>query len=555
MATTSNPGDARLEAILEKLSLLERRVRIIEGEIGIKTLYRGEEVENRNLGTAGRKDAKEKRGLESGFGESGLAWIGNIVLIFGIIFLMQYVQNKGQALLAEIIGYLLVSGIFMLAWFMRKTYATLSGTFNFSAMVLLFYVTLRLHFFDTVPLLSQEWPAILLLLAVVAFNFVFALRRKSVFITGLAFVMLAATAIVSDSTHVMLALLLAASGIAVYLHLRYAWWRLLVFSILLVYTAFLLWFIGNPVMGNPAGFIQSHQYGFVYLFAIGVIYSLTAIDFNKEKLSEGISLIAVIFNGFFFSLLLSLFVITFFKTENAYLFTFIALFCLAFASYLKSRSHWKLIPAFYALYGFLALSLTVYDIYGFPRVFWLLSLQSLLVLGMALWFRNKVIVMMNTVLFIMLFLVYLGISEPLNSVNISFAIVALATARILNWKKALLEIKTEYLRNIYLVAAFFMGLFALYHSIPAKFVTLSWTLLAIFYFVMSIALKNPKYRILALGTLLATALHLFIVDLARIEIVFRVIAFMFLAVMSIIISVYYARRQRDHKQESERAQD
>ena len=549
MSTFEKAGNGQFEDILEKLNSLERRVRIIEGEIGIRSIHRGNKEVAEKTRSRGEGEAKQRSGLEHGFGESGLAWIGNIVLIFGIIFLMQYIQNKGYALMAELAGYLVVGVIFMLSWFLRKSYATLSHTFNFSALVLFFYVTLRLHFFDTVPLLSQEIPAIMLLLAVVAFNFIFAIRRRSVFITGLAFVMLAATAVVSDTTHALMAMLTAASLVSVLLFYRFGWWKLFIFNIMLVYSVFLLWFLGNPVMGHTAGFVGSHQYAFLYLFAIGMIYSMAAIDYKKENLSEGISLATVIFNGVFFSLLLGLFVITFFKTDNAYLFTFIALFCLAYASYLKSGSHWKLIPAFYALYGFLALSLAVYDVYGFPRVYWLLSLQSLLVLSMALWFRNKVIVMMNTILFVGLFMVYLGSSESLDAVNISFSIVALATARILNWKKDRLEIRTEYLRNIYLTAAFFMGLFALYHALPATFVTLSWTLLAIFYFVMSILLKNPKYRILALGTLLATAMHLFVVDLARVEIVYRVAAFMFLAIITITISVYYARRQRKFKAE------
>ncbi|HSG68327.1 MAG TPA: DUF2339 domain-containing protein, partial [Bacteroidales bacterium] len=417
MPVNENTSNDKLEAILEQMKSLERRVRIIEGEVGIKTLYRGEEQESDGAAQKAAKRKENGRGLESGFGESGLAWIGNIVLIFGITFLMQYIHNKGYAPMEELAGYVMVAGIFALGGYLRKSYATLSGTFNFSGLILLYYVTLRLHFFDDDPLLSQQAPAILLLLAVVAFQFFFAIRKKSVFIAGMAFVMLTATAILSDSTHVLLSLLTLASLVSLFLLMRYGWWKLLIFTIVIIYSVFLIWFLGNPVMGNPAAFISTHQYGFIYLFAIGVIYSLVAIDFKKEHISEGISLAVVIANGLFFSMLLSLFVITFFKTDHVYLFLFIALFCLAFSAFLKSRSEWKFIPAFYALYGFLALSIAVHDVYGFPRVYWLLSLQSLLVLGLALWFRNKVIVMMNTVLFALLFIVYLVSSEPLGSVN------------------------------------------------------------------------------------------------------------------------------------------
>ena len=58
------------------------------------------------------------------------------------------------------------------------------------------------------------------------------------------------------------------------------------------------------------------------------------------------------------------------------------------------------------------------------------------------------------------------------------------------------------------------------------------------------AMKNIKYRYLALGTMTATVLHLFIVDLARVEIVFRVVAFLFVALISITLSLYYTRRRK-----------
>ena len=51
------------------------------------------------------------------------------------------------------------------------------------------------------------------------------------------------------------------------------------------------------------------------------------------------------------------------------------------------------------------------------------------------------------------------------------------------------------------------------------------------------------------GTMLAIAIHLFIVDLARIEIVYRVIAFLSLAVISIFISVYYTRKVKKSQKE------
>jgi len=552
MESSDMSNNKQIREVLDRIRSMERRIRILESEIGIKALSKineGEEGDDSPSKEILLGQKQEGKGIESGFGEYGLAWIGNIVLLFGISFLMQYIQNKGSNVISTVFGYGIVTGIFILYHYLKNSYAILSRTFNYTAFILLYYVTLRLHYFHEDPLILNNVIAIALLLAVVIFQLLFALRQRSVFITGMTFVMIVFTALLTDSTHTLLAIISAVCVISTYLLIRFGWWRLHIFSVFLVYLGFLMWFLGNPLMGGPLEFISDPNFSYIYLFGIGAVFSLAAIESKKHELNENIALVLIFINGFLFSTILSLYVITFFKTDYIALFLIIAIFCLGFSTFLKSRSAWKLIPAFYALYGFLALSISVHGIYGFPNGYWLLSIQSILVLIMALWFRNKVIVLMNAILFVMLFIIYLGSSESVNEVNYSFAVVALLTARILNWKKDRLEIKTEMLRNIYLFSAFIMVPFAFYHSLPANFITLSWTILAITYFVLSIVLKNTKYRYIALGTMLATALHLFMVDLARIEIVYRVIAFLSLAVISLFISVYYTGKMKKLKKE------
>ena len=552
MAIDEKSKDEQLALILRNQQMMERRIRLIESELGITSSYEEEnekysEKARLRSGLINKKNTGQ--GLESGFGEYGLAWIGNIVLLFGITFLMQYIQNKGYHVFSAMFGYLMVAGIFLLHRYLKKSYSILSRTFNYTALVLMFYVTMHMHFFVNEPLVVNNTIAFLLILAVGILQLLYAVKQKSKAISGIAFVMLIFTALLSNSTHLTLFIITAVSSISTFFYFRYGWWKLNLLSIFLVYLGFFLWFLGNPLMGNPVGIISSHQYGFIYLFAIGAIYSLVAIDNKQFQLSESIALSGVMINGFLFSLMITMVVLSFFKTDYILLFFVIASFSLAFSITLKSYSKWKLAPAFYALYGFMALSIAVYGIYGFPRVYWLLSLQSLLVVTMALWFRNKIIVFLNVMLFIFLLCVYLISSESIDEVNYSFALVALTTARILNWKKTGLEIKNELLRNIYLVIAFVMILYASYHSLPVKFITLSWTIIAIFYFVLSLAIKNVKYRYMALGTMMAAAIHLFVQDLARIEIVYRVIAFLFMAIISLFISVYYTRKLKKGQKE------
>jgi membrane protein implicated in regulation of membrane protease activity len=54
---------------------------------------------------------------------------------------------------------------------------------------------------------------------------------------------------------------------------------------------------------------------------------------------------------------------------------------------------------------------------------------------------------------------------------------------------------------------------------------------------------------MAIFTMIAAAIYLFIVDLASVGIIYRIVAFMFLAIISIAISVYYTKHKKKTNEE------
>ena len=94
-----------------------------------------------------------------------------------------------------------------------------------------------------------------------------------------------------------------------------------------------------------------------------------------------------------------------------------------------------------------------------------------------------------------------------------------------------------------------MVLVSLQKAVPENFVTLSWTLAAMMFFVLSVVIRNVKYRWLGIITLVITVCYLFLVDLSNISLGYRVIALMFIAVISLGISIFYSRRQKSKKKE------
>jgi hypothetical protein len=295
-------------------------------------------------------------------------------------------------------------------------------------------------------------------------------------------------------------------------------------------------------MGHPLQMLSDPGYGYIYLFLIGGCFCLMPLFRDREGSEDDFIAWGVIINGVLFTLLLMPVALKYFSNDYVALFGIVTLCCLIYSTILKSTSDWNFASAFFALYGFMAMSISLYGMVGFPRVYLLLSVQSLVVVAMALWFRNKLMIVMNSMLFLSIFLVYILFSKTIDGANFSFAIVPLVSARLINWKRERFEIKTEMIRNLYLIEGFIMTLFALYHAVPRQFITLSWTIAALLFFILSFILKNVKYRYMAIGTMISAAAFLLIVDLARIGVVYRILALLVLAVVSIGISIYYTSR-------------
>lgn len=548
MFSADKENNLNLTKILEQLNQLETRMNQVEKKLNI-TKYSefpsyAEKDELKTVHSTIDEKIQDDIGMESRIGEVGLAWLGSIVLLFGISFMTQYLQNIGYSIFSSVLGFGSVIGVFITSFLIRKSYSSLSNKLNIISHLLLYYVTLRLHFYTSDPLISSKAASLTLLLIIFGVQIFLFNKRKSEFLTGIALILLLVTAFISNTTHFMFSLVTLAAVTSVYFFFRYGWWRLLLISKFFVYISFFLWFFNNMNINDHTGTTVSDQYGILYLFACVSTYSIVTLIRQKGLFPDSLIFISVILNGILFSFLLSVFVFTFYIDSYVGIFTAIALFALLFSVILKKYSSWKFTPAFYALYGFVALSITIFGIYKLQYSFLLLSIQSLLVVSMALWFRSKIIIVMNLLLFLFLLATYHFITESVDIINISFALVSLITARIINWQRERLDIKTELLRDVYLVIAFFSVLYALLRIVPDNYVTLSWTIAALSYFVLSLLLHNIKYRWMAIFTMIATAIYLFIIDLTNVDIVYRIVTFMFLAIISIGVSLYYSKLKK-----------
>lgn len=200
--------------------------------------------------------------------------------------------------------------------------------------------------------------------------------------------------------------------------------------------------------------------------------------------------------------------------------------------------------AIYACCGYLALSAAIMAWFPSPEVFSWLAWQSLLVAATAVWFRSKIIIVANLFICGGIFFAYLLLARAAGGVSLSFAVVALLIARILHWQKDRLDLRTEFMRNIYLAAATVIIPYGLYHVVPRSLVSTAWLLVAAGYFGASYLLDSRKYRWMAIATIFATIAYVFVVDLSRLEAAYRIVSFLVLGVVLIAFSIFYARQRK-----------
>jgi hypothetical protein len=535
---------ADLEGILRRINSLEDRIAHLESNKVYPEQTRSISGEGSTEDDPGfmNVDFSFTAPFENKLGEFGLAWLGNIVLFFAIAFLWEYFNNAGKPLIAMVVGISSAVIVFAVSHYFRKSYTYLSYTFGLFGFIILYYILLRLHYFNAKPLITNQAVATSLLLIVVGVQIFYALRRKMKVLAGLAFTMAMFTAFVCYQTHAFFLISIVTTGLALYSFWQYNWWKNLIYVLFISLFIFLIWLLKNPVSLVKTPQDLTYHYAFIYLSIITAMYSLVVFRKPNPDFPENSILGIILFAGFTYSILMLVLILMHFPQSCVLFLLAIYVYCIAYSVILKFYSPWKYTPALYALFGFVAISVAVFGTYHFPDSFLLLTIQSFLVLTLALWYRSHIITLMNTFLLVILALYYYNTSGALHTVNFAIPLVALLSARIINWQKKRLNIKTDFIRNIYLITLFFSLLYATYKGIPGQYVTVSWLLIAAIYFGLSIVLKNFKYRWMAMANLLASAFHLVLADLAKIDIVYRILAFLFFAIISIIISTYYVRK-------------
>jgi len=479
--------------------------------------------------------------LEFRIGQFWFAKAGIVVLAIGIAFLLTLPYQNLPAFLPSAIGFAIVGVLLVSSYMLRKSVEFLSRYLLGGGLILLYFSTLRFHFFTEFQVIHNYPIFIFLLILNVILSSLVAIRRKSPYLSALAITLGFTTAIVSQGTYLLFLLLIILASMSVYLKIKNNWNGLLLYATIGIYFTHLMWFINNPIMGNPLQLLTTPRLNVIFILIYLVILSQGILLRSKGKPEDNFAILNTFINCLLGYGLFLLITITRMRELlfTAHFSASIVFLGLSVLFWIRERSKYS--TFFYSLLGYTALSVAILYYFRMPDSLVWLCWQSLLVISTALWFRSKIIVMANFIIFLLIFIGYLAFARDIGFSSLSFGAVGLMSARIMNWQRSRLELKTELMRNLYLISAFFTIPYALYFNVPKSYVSLAWLTVAIIYYLLSVVLHNKKYRWLALSTILLTVTYILIIGIAQLEPVYRIISFIIIGTVLLITSIIYTR--------------
>lgn len=535
-----NISNKNIENLIDAIKSLDERMGRIEKHIKHES---DSSVAELNSVIDKERSTKEKEdALEYAIGGGWFAKMGIVALSIGILFLLSTPYEHAASYLPSLIGLFIAGFILGGSIIIRNSYSQISGYLLGGSIILIYFSVMRLHFFGAEATITSLPVIVALLLIVTAIHLFVALKRNSIHFAYWSLLLGYTTALISDSAYFIFALIIVISSVAVYLRLRREWLNLIFFGIFFSYLTHFMWLINNPFLGKPIEAV-SLPLNLLFILSYAVIFALGNILRQNDKEENYFVTAASFLNaGSAYALLLLTTYLSPFEYSGIYhLLGAIVFIALAVTFWVKEKS--KLSTFVYAMTAYVALSFAIINLFTGSDIFILLCWQSLVVVSTAVWFRSKLIIVSNFVIYVFVFIAYLISVQTVSLVSASFGVVALLSARILNWKKEQLELQTEQMRNAYLIVALLVIPYALYHSLPVNYVSYAWVAVALIYYWLSNLLKNRKYRWMSLATLLMTVVYVLIFGITTEETTDRILAFLVLGVILLLMSLIYTKKK------------
>jgi len=522
---------------------LERRVARIEAALNLGPMPRLESPGE--PGPAGSPaPVSPGLALERRIGEFVLARVGVVALLLAAGFFVTYLYGTVPPWISVPAAVVVVGGLLGLAIPCRKAYPPVSETIFTGSLLLLFYTAQRLTFFIEAPIIREKSLGLAVLVAVLVAMLWISVVRKKQYLAVISLFLGFATALIADAPPFTLSAIALLAATSAVLRLRYDWDAVIVLALVGAYASHLIWLLGNPLLGHPLRMVPDPCHNIYFLFAYAAIFATGNLLRSRELALEVSNILLSLFNAAGFYLISALVIFTYWEAQADVFHLAIAAFFLGagVAYWLYRRSFYS--ASFYALTGLFALSVAIHMQFSGSLSFVLLGWQSVLVVWLAIWFRSRIIAVANLGICAGIYLFSLAAAPASAGVNLNFAAVAVLSFWLLQRYREPLGLSTALFAYAYLVFALAVTPIGLHLAAPPEAVSVAWLGASLAYFGLGFLLAERALRVVAIALLLLTVGHVFLIDLAQLEAVYRVLSFLVLGIVLVAISLIYARLDR-----------
>jgi len=541
---TEHENKSDINRIYSIIDNLQQRLDRIETKLNLET------EENISTVQTVAIESESSEDMEFRLGEKWFGKIGIIVFLLAVINFLIFPIGIFSQTLVLAVGFS-ISLIMMAGSQIREDYLKNFAGYILGGGVILFYLSImRLKYFSSAPIINDQFTIVSLLFFTALVSMILSLKNKSIALTGISVILFCVANLLSNTTMIFFPVLIAICLATIVIGITYNWKSFPLTGIILTYFTLLLWTINNPFVTGKIIFVNNYMVGLVFVPIIILLYgianALQTKETNDSNWSYKIS-IANSVGGF------GLFAIILIGTnlaENGLLFIVlsIALFILAILHW--NKHHSKLSTFFYSMLAYASFSVAIVSKVDTQNALILLCWQSLVVVSTALWFRSKFIVVANFFIFILILFSFVFSADKLQFTTASFGIVALISARVINWQKKRLELITENLRNAYLLVAFVIFPIVVFNNLPNHLVGIALIGLSFFYYIVGKLINNKKYRLMATGNSIIALGYIIVFGFVSENTTYKVFSFFLASVTLLIVSIVYTKVRLKEKNNS-----
>lgn len=548
------------DAIAARLATLEDQAKRILTEID--EIRKGNILPPANVGVKTNipvkmVSAEPKEDTESRIGKYVLSKIGVISVVAGVGFFLSYVFKYLSPISKIGIGYAIVAVMMFLGTKTEKfeKYKWYGRGVICGAWVLAYFTTYAMYHISATKILSSQLIDLILLSGVVAAMVAHLFKYKSQGLVILVLFLGYITAGISQSASFAFCYITILAIAASILLIRMNWHAVAGFSLLGAYITHFLW-VRPHELTKPTSIEFWISIGFLAVY--WSVYNVVGffLKANDKKERNGLSAFLLI-NSFLFGLMCFLQVRTYMPASKS-IFALSAAGILLVLSLLSefAKEKKEVRTAFLiAAISFASTSLRFFAGEGTAYAFWFFEIPVLFLTGFYLkdiFYRiaaaglalitlygmmirfgipDDKVMLLSKELPMTLFIYAVGVA--------SFYLVRYAYV-VNPWFSKDQE-KESQLSNGFTILATFVFACLSFYEVHSKLVTLTWSVGALFLFLIGFLLKDKIFRYSAIGLILISLFRVLTTDLAGVNTGYRIIVFICLGFLLLGVSFWYTK--------------